>query len=119
VTADHGKLLRKLDVERIVFPEEESAIHVADRITWPNVPDFLPVDPNYSVVEIAVPASLVGTTLGETNLRQRYGISVLGVKDTTADTLEVMPQTDFCFAAHQLLLVIGRTDDLNRFRELA
>jgi trk system potassium uptake protein TrkA len=119
VTADHGKLLGKLDVERVVFPEEEIASHVADRIVWPNVLDFLPIDPHYSVVEIAVPGSLVGSTLGDSNLRQRHGVSVLGVKDMQTGRLEIIPQAGFRLAAHQLLLAIGRTDDLDRFRELS
>jgi len=118
ISPDHGKLLQKLDVQRIVLPEEEIAVHVADRLTWPNVLDFLPLGPNYSVVEIAVPKSLVRQTLGEVDLRRKYRIAVLAIKDAGSEQPDVIPLAEHRLSPGQLLLVIGRTEDVNRFREL-
>ncbi|MFN9916568.1 MAG: potassium channel family protein, partial [Pirellulaceae bacterium] len=44
VTPEHGKLLKSLGVDRVVFPETEIAQQLADRLTWPSVIDFLPID---------------------------------------------------------------------------
>ena len=81
VTQEHGKILKHLGADRVVFPEEEVARELADRETWPNVLDYLPIDPDYSVAEITVPASLSGKTLAEANLRSRIGVHVMGIKD--------------------------------------
>ena len=118
VTQDHGKLLQKLDVDRIVFPEDEIAVHVADRLTWPNVLDFLPLGADSSVVEIAVPKSLVGQTLSEADLRRKHRISVLAIKDAGSDQPDVIPLAEHRLAATQVLLVIGRTKDVHHFRDL-
>jgi trk system potassium uptake protein TrkA len=118
VTEDHGKLLRKLDVERIVFPEDEIAVNVADRLTWPNVLDFLPLGASYSVVEIAVPESLVGRTIGDADLRRKHRIAVLAIKDAASDQPNVIPLAEHRLSPGQLLLVVGRTEDVNRFRDL-
>lgn len=119
VTKEHGKILKHLGAERVVFPEIEVATELADRMTWPNILDFLPIDPDYSIVEIAVPDSWSGQTLAEANLRRRYGVWVVGLKDVLTGKLEIFPDADFRLNANQLLLVVGRQSDLNRLRELA
>ena len=63
VTAEHGRLLKRLGVDRVVFPEEEMASQLAESLTWPNVLDLLNIDREYSVMEIAVPDSCVGETI--------------------------------------------------------
>ena len=118
VTAEHGKILKHLGVERVVFPETEIAEDLADRATWPNVIDFLPIDPEYSFVEIAVPDSFVGQTLSEVDLRRRAGVWVVGVKDVLSGKLQMIPSAEFRFGADQLLLAIGKGEDLTRLREL-
>jgi trk system potassium uptake protein TrkA len=119
VTDEHGKILQKLGVERVVFPEVEMAEQLADRMTWPNILDFLPIDPEYGFVELAAPDSLAGKTLQETNLRRRFGVWVVGVKDAMSGRLEMFPDANFTLSADQILLLVGRRKDLSLFRELA
>lgn len=118
VTEEHGKILRHLGVHRVIFPESEIARQLADRETWPNVLDFLPIDPDYSFVDIAVPDSLVGQTLREANLRQQVGVWVVGLKDALTGKLDMFPDGDVKFGASQMLLVVGKQEDLTRLREL-
>lgn len=118
VTKEHGKILKHLGVERVVFPESEVAVELADRMTWPNVLDFLPIDSDHSVVEIAVPESLVGQSLKAANLRRRFGVWVVGIKDVLTGRLEILPDADACLNDDQLLLVVGKQAELNRLREL-
>ncbi|HEV7278714.1 MAG TPA: TrkA family potassium uptake protein [Pirellulaceae bacterium] len=118
VTADHGKILRSLGVDRVIFPETEIALQLADRLTWPNVVDYLAIDPEYSIVEIAVPDSFAGKTLQELNVRRRFGISVLGLKDALTGKLSMFPEPSAMLGADQILLVVGNKDQLARVREL-
>lgn len=118
VTADHGKILRSLGVDRVIFPETEIALQLADRLTWPNVVDYLAIDPEYSIVEIAVPDSFAGKTLQELNVRRRFGISVLGLKDALTGKLSMFPEPTAMLGADQILLVVGNKDQLARVREL-
>ena len=60
LSEEHGRILASMGVERVVFPEIEMAQNLADRMTWPNVLDYVPIDPEYSVVEFTVPPSLAG-----------------------------------------------------------
>jgi len=118
LTDEHGKILRSLGVERVVFPEIEIARSLADQMTWPNVLDYVPIDPEHSVVEITVPDSISGTTLMEADLRRRFNIWVIGVKDALTGKFHMLPGPEFRFTPDQMLVLMGKQDDLNRFREL-
>jgi trk system potassium uptake protein TrkA len=119
VTQEHGKLLKSLGVGRVIFPEIEIAEELADRMTWTNVVDFLPIDPDYSFLEIAVPDSFAGRTLQDLNIRQKYGVWIVGVKDSMTGKLTMFPAGDFTMQADQLLLVVGRHRDLGALRDMA
>lgn len=118
VTPEHGKILERLGVERVIYPEAEIATDLADRMTWPNVLDFVPIDPEYSFVEMAVPQVLAGKTLREADLRRKHGIWVLGVKDVLTNRLHIIPDGDFKLSDDQMLLLISKKPDLLKFREL-
>jgi trk system potassium uptake protein TrkA len=118
VTKEHGKILEHLGVDRVVFPEEEVARELADRMTWPNVLDYLPIDPEYSVAEVAMPSSLSGKTLAEANLRSRIGVHVMGIKDVMKGKFEMFPDGKTRLLEDQVLLVVGREQEIATLREL-
>jgi trk system potassium uptake protein TrkA len=118
VTKEHGKILEHLGVDRVVFPEEEVARELADRMTWPNVLDYLPIDPDYSVAEVAMPSSLSGRTLAEANLRSRIGVHVMGLKDVMKGKFEMFPDGKTKLLEDQVLLVVGRESEIAALREL-
>jgi trk system potassium uptake protein TrkA len=118
VTKEHGKILEHLGVDRVVFPEEEVARELADRMTWPNVLDYLPIDPEYSVAEVAMPSSLSGKSLAEANLRSRIGIHIMGIKDVMRGKFEMFPEGKTRLLEDQVLLVVGREQEIAALREL-
>ena len=69
-------------------------------------------------MELSVPDSLVGKTLQDVNLRRRFGIWVIGVKDAMKGDLTMFPDGQFVFGADQMVLVVGRHKDLDKLREL-
>ncbi len=118
LTPEHGRILKKLGVDQVIFPEEQAGIYWADKETWPNVVDFLTIDPDFSLIEITVPDSLVGKTLQEADLRNTYGIFVIAIKDVCQNRLTLIPPSDYRMTDDQLLLILGRHEDLERFRAL-
>ena len=119
VTLEHGKILEHVGADRVVFPEEEVARELADRMTWPNVLDYLPIDPDYSVAEVAMPGSLSGRTLADANLRSRIGVHVMGIKDVMRGKFEMFPDGKTMLLEDQVMLVVGREKELAALREMA
>lgn len=118
ITNDHDKLLRHLEVDRVIFPEQETAEMLGDQLTWPNVLDFVPIDPEYSFVEVAAPDALAGKTIAEADLRRRTGLWIIGVKDVLSGKLQMFPDATFTLNVDQLMLVVGRKEDLKRLNDL-
>lgn len=117
VTDDHGKLLKKIGVERVVFPESEIAENLADRLAWPNIIDYLPIDPEYSFMEIAVPEALNQQTVIEADLHKRFGIWIIGIKDALTGKLTMFPGGTFKLTDEQMILVVGKEKELRKVRE--
>jgi trk system potassium uptake protein TrkA len=117
VTIEHGKLLQSLGVERVIFPETEIAIQLANRLTWPNVLEFLAIDTDYRFVEIAMPESMAGRKLTETDLKRRFGLWVVGVKDALSGKLTMFPDGEFRLSDDQMLLLVGKDSDLRKFQD--
>lgn len=118
LNAEHGKILEKLGVDRVVFPDSEIALQLADRATWPNVLDYLSIDSEYAIVEIAIPESLIGKTLQEGDLRNRHHVWVFAIKDALSGKLKVFPGPDSQLTSDQALLLVGSHEALDRFRDV-
>lgn len=114
VTHEHARILKCLGVDRVIFPETEIARQLADRMTWPNVLDFLPIDPEYSFLEVAAPDAYAGKKLQDLDLRKQYNIWVVGVKDAMTGKLQMFPGGDYTLAADQVLLIVGKQVDVNK-----
>ena len=80
VTALHGRILEKLGVTRVVFPEREMAIRVAHSIAMPNVIDYIELSSDFSIVEVPAPPRFVGKTLRDIGLRARFGLTTIAIK---------------------------------------
>jgi trk system potassium uptake protein TrkA len=64
-----------------------------------------------------MPTSLSGKTLLETDLRKRFGVWVIGVKDALTGKLTMFPDGDFRLNDEQMVLLVGKEKDLKKFRE--
>ena len=113
VSPEHEKLLKSLGVERVIFPEAEIAAELADRMSRPNVIDFLPIDPEYSFMEIVVPDQFAGKSLMDLDFRRRFGVWIVGIKDAMTGKLQMFPNGDCKLAADQMMLVVGKQTDMD------
>lgn len=111
---DHARLLEKLEVDEIVFPEREAADRLVRRLSNENVLDFIPLDEKSSIEEVTPPTSWVGKSLRELEVRKRFGLAVVGVRSTETGALKLNPAGDHMVLSTQSLLVLGDNADLRR-----
>jgi trk system potassium uptake protein TrkA len=69
----HGRILERLGVSRVVFPEREMAVRVAHGLVVPNVLDFIELMPDFSIAELPAPAAFVGRTPGSSSCGRATG----------------------------------------------
>lgn len=111
----HAKVLRKIGVDRVVFPERDMGERVAKSIVTPGVLDLMQLDDDFQIVEIRTPERWAGDTLIGLNVRRKYGISILAVHRN--GSYMVSPSADLQLEADDTLLVIGKTEDVEALNE--
>ncbi|MTV50406.1 TrkA family potassium uptake protein [Heliobacillus mobilis] len=109
----HGKVLTKVGADQVVYPERDMGVRVAHALATSSVMDYLELSPHHSLVEIRTPERFIGQTLGEADLRARYGITVIAVRK--GDDVIASPGADTTFAAGDIIVAVGSNEDLNRF----
>ncbi|HEX15648.1 MAG: TrkA family potassium uptake protein [Deltaproteobacteria bacterium] len=113
---DHGRVLEKVGATEIVFPEKDMALRLAQSLTSPNILDYLPLSPEFSLIELAPPKDFIGKSLAELRLRSRYGVNVLAVRQIIPEKMIINPPADFVIKDSDVLVVLGRREDIERIK---
>ena len=115
---DHEKILKRVGATEIIHPERDMALRVARGLSSPNVLDFIPLAKNFNLVQVAPPKEFLGRSLAELNLRARYNVHVIAIKELTTKNLVLAPSADYVVNSSDLLLMLGKSEDIGRIRAL-
>jgi len=107
----HGKVLEKLGVDRVVYPEKEMAIRVAHSLLVGEFIEEIPIGEKHSLFELKAFDFMLGKTLRELDIRRRFGVSVLAIK--RGENLIVNPVGDEKILPGDILVVLGTTEQLS------
>lgn len=124
----HHEVLRQVGADEIVNIEIDEGTRIANRLIAPDVLEQLPISSEISVSELYVPEAIVGASLAELDLRNRYQVNVVSVKRVRMEVDElgnprrreqvIFPGPDDVLERDDTILVVGRNDDIERFKEL-
>lgn len=109
----HRKALEKIGVSHVVYPEKDSGVKLAYNLMSVNMIDFLEISPDYQIAEIIIQDAFNGKTLKEADLRNRFGLNVLAIRNK--DQTNVSPQADDILHKGDMLVVLGNIKDLRNF----
>jgi len=114
ISAAHGKILQRIGAHHVVYPEADAGKRVAHLVNG-RLMDFIEFDDDFAIVKMRPPHEVQGMTLAESDIRQRHGVTVVGVKSPGRDFTYAVPET--MVAAHDLLIVSGRTELIEKFSQ--
>jgi trk system potassium uptake protein TrkA len=114
VTNEHGRILERVGAHHVVYPERQAGERVA-RIVSGKVLDYFPLDDGFAIVELATPAHYVGATLGDSDIRSEFGVTVVCIKPKAGAFTYATSETEL--AAGDLLVFAGTMEDIERFTE--
>jgi trk system potassium uptake protein TrkA len=116
VTPLHGRILQKIGVERVVFPEREMGARLAHSLVVPNVIDYIELSRDFSIIDLPAPEAFVGRSLKDLQLRNRYGLMLIAIKRKKpagdAEITNVAPSADDVILAGDVLSMLGSNDRL-------
>lgn len=122
VTPLHGRILEKLGVSRVIFPEREMAMRVAHSLVMPNVIDYIELSRDFSIVEVPAPDAFVGRTLKQLELRPRLGLTLIAIKRKSdasgAIVTNIAPAADETIRRGDVLALLGGNERLNQLEQL-
>lgn len=103
-------LLSKIGADEVVYPEREIAEKLAVRYNSDNIFDFIELTSEYSIYEIPCNHSWLGKTVAEVNVRSRFSVNIIAVKQ--GNTLNISPGANYIFSEGDHLIVVGRSGDV-------
>ena len=96
------KFLLRNGADEVVYPEKQLAAWTAIRCTSENILEYIELDDNCSILELSVPTGWIGKTIIQLDIRKKYGINILGVRENgklcmeiTADTILTSEKINF------------------------
>lgn len=110
----HGRLLEKLGVDRVVHPERDMGIRLANSLASSNILEYIELSPDYGVAEIVATVDFADKTLRDLNLRARYGANVVAIR--SGDDVKVSPGAEDRVREGDILVVLGSTESLDMLK---
>lgn len=111
---EHKLILEKVGASEVIIPEKEMALKVAKGLVSPNILDYLPLADGYIVCEVAPPKSFLGKTMAELQLRRRFHVEVIGIRDVLTEHMHMLPAADFVIKDGEALVVVAKEEDIQK-----
>ncbi len=113
----HSRMLELIGVDRVVFPEQDMGVRLAQTISSRRALDFIELSPDYAIVELPLPDVWQNKTLAEIGARKQFGINVLAVRRGEKE-IYVSPQAEFLLKHRDVLIVVGKNQNIRKLEKL-
>lgn len=107
------KFLLRNGADEVVYPEKQLASWTAIRCTSENILDYIELDDENSIFELAIPAEWNGKTVVQLDIRKKYGINILGIRENGKLNMNITPDT--VLSDNKSILVLGKQKDVQKF----
>lgn len=118
LTEDHAKILEAVGATEVIYPEKDMAIKTAMKLSCPNVLEYLPLISGFGIQKIAPPEKFIGKSLKELDLRNKYGIQIIAIKELIPDKTTFVPKADFVLKDSDILVIMGEEKQLEKIDAL-
>lgn len=106
----HSKILEKVGADRVIIPEQSTGVRIARNIISGNFIDFIELSKNIRMIEIAIREEWLNHSLKELDLRKKYNINVVAVRQN--GEIILTPNPDMPLTGDISLLIIADKKDL-------
>jgi trk system potassium uptake protein TrkA len=107
-----AKVLEKVGADLVIRPERDMGVRIAHTLASPGVLDYFELSPTFSIEELNVSERMAGQTLGQLDLKARYGVSILLIRRDSQ--LLISPTADTVLHTGDVLVVVGENRSLSR-----
>lgn len=115
---DHAKILKRVGATEIIHPERDMAVRVSRSLSQPNIMDFIPLAEEFDLIQVGPPKEFIGKTLVELDLRARYNVHVIAIKELIPENFILVPPANFRIKDSDVLIMLGKTGDIKKIKGL-
>lgn len=112
ISKPHGKILSRIGAHHVIFPEADAGRRTAHLVSG-RLLDYMEFDDDFAIVKMHPPRETQGFTLAESDIRAKYGVTVVGVKAPGEEFSYATPDTTV--TSRDTLIVAGHTQLIERF----
>jgi len=109
----HAEALKRVGADLVVFPERDSARHLAKQMMFTGFLDVDPLTDSFSLVKVKPLRSMVGKMIKDIQLRSRLGLNIILIE--RADGTKVEPDPTYTISATDTLYIAGRDTALENY----
>ncbi|WP_409228115.1 potassium channel family protein [Gudongella sp. SC589] len=113
----HGKVLKKIGADKVIFPERDMGVRVAHNLTSNSIVDYIELSPDYSILEIEAIPKWYERNLEELRLRNKYKVTVMAIK--RGEEVNVSPGPKFQVQKGDILVALGASEAIDHIAEEA
>jgi trk system potassium uptake protein TrkA len=118
VDPDHEKILKRVGATQVIHPERDMAERVSRNLSQPNVLDFIPLAAEFELVQIEPPTQFIGKSLKDLDLRAKHNVHIIGIREQAPDKFVLIPPADTLIKNNQILIAIGKSEDIAKIKLL-
>jgi trk system potassium uptake protein len=115
---DHGKILKRVGATEIIHPEREMALRISRGLSHPNMLDFIPLADDFDLVQIDPPRDFIGKNLKCLNLRAKYNVHIIAIKELVPENFLLVPPANFVIKDSDILIMLGKSEDIRQIKAL-
>ena len=112
LSAEQGAVLKKLGAE-VVYPERDMALRIGRKLLSNNFLDYVSLNNSVEIRQVQVPQPLIGRSVEETEIRQKYKLNIIAIENGRDTNIEVTP--DYRLKADDIIVVIGKVNNIDAF----
>ena len=106
------KFLLRNGADQIIYPEKQVASWAAIRYSADHILDFIEIDERFAIFEVTTPEEWIGKTIGQIDIRKKFGINIMAIKQDGKMSLTILPDT--VLKADETMLVLGEYKDIQK-----
>ena len=110
----YREILERLGADRVIIPEREMAAKLALGLTSSGVMEYIELSREVGIVELQPPARWIGQTIRNLELRKRYGVNVIAVREQ--GEIQIPPEIDTPIREEWVMVALGSYDTLNNLK---
>jgi len=115
---DHAKILKRVGATEIIHPERDMALRVSKGLSRPNILDFIPLAEEFDLIQVGPPSEFIGKSLMDLNLRAKYNVHVIAIKELAPENFVLVPPANFVIKDSDILIMLGKAADIRKIKAL-